>query len=149
MWFEELKYWFIGKGLDHAIEYSLLEYAGIATPQLSSPSTETATTSTSTDDLTRGFAMFTIKTESERATKQALNVEKKDKYRAAEGQVMFVINKCVDDFDREHIRAHTTAKARWESLWGNIASSQLLQSEKICNKSQDSSLATRTASQSI
>ncbi len=65
--------------------------------------------------------MFTIKTESERATQQTLNIESRDKYRAAEGQVMFIINKYVDDFDREHIRAHTTAKARWESLWGKYS----------------------------
>ncbi len=55
--------------------------------------------------------MFTIKTESEQATQQALNIEKRDKYRAAEGQVMFVINKYVDDFDKEYIKAHTIAKA--------------------------------------
>ncbi len=60
--------------------------------------------------------MFTIKTELERATQQALNIEKREKYRAAEGQVMFVINKYVDDFDREYIKAYTIAKARWESL---------------------------------
>ncbi len=60
--------------------------------------------------------MFTIKTEPERATQQTLNIERKDKYRAAKGQVMFVINKCVDDFDREYIRAYIIAKARQESL---------------------------------
>ncbi len=41
IWFEELKYWFIGKGLDYVIEYSLLDYAGIATPQ-SSPSSSSS-----------------------------------------------------------------------------------------------------------
>ncbi len=60
--------------------------------------------------------MFTIKTEAEQSTQQVLNIERRDKYRAAEGQVMFVINKYVDDFNREYIRSHTTAKARWESL---------------------------------
>jgi hypothetical protein len=34
---------------------------------------------------------------------------------------MFVINKCVNDFDREHIRTHITAKAQWESLWGKYS----------------------------
>ncbi len=29
---------------------------------------------------------------------------------------MFVINKYIDDFDKEYIRAYTIAKARWESL---------------------------------
>ncbi len=55
--------------------------------------------------------MFTIKTELERATQQTLNIEKQDKYRAAEGQVMFIINKYVDDFDREYIRAYIITKA--------------------------------------
>ncbi len=65
--------------------------------------------------------MFIIKTELEQATQQTLNIEKRDKYRAAEGQVMFVINKYVDDFNREHIRVYTTAKARWESLQGKYS----------------------------
>ncbi len=65
--------------------------------------------------------MFIIKTELERATQQTLNIERQDKYRAAEGQVIFVINKYVDDFDREHIRAYTIAKARWESLQGKYS----------------------------
>ncbi len=65
--------------------------------------------------------MFIIKTELERATQQTLNIERRDKYRAAEGQVMFVINKYVDDFDKEHIRAHTIAKAQQESLQGKYS----------------------------
>ncbi len=60
--------------------------------------------------------MFTIKTELEQATQQTLNIERRDKYRAAEGQVMFIINKYVDDFNREYIRAYIIAKAWWESL---------------------------------
>ncbi len=60
--------------------------------------------------------MFTIKTELEQATQQTLNIKRRNKYRAAEGQVMFIINKYVDDFDREYIRAYIIAKAQWESL---------------------------------
>ncbi len=60
--------------------------------------------------------MFTIKTELERATQQTLNIKRRDKYRAAKGQVMFIINKYVDDFNREYIRTYIIAKARWESL---------------------------------
>ncbi len=56
--------------------------------------------------------MFIIKTELEQATQQTLNIKKQDNYRATEGQVMFIINKYVDDFDKEHIRAYTIAKAR-------------------------------------
>jgi len=55
--------------------------------------------------------MFIIKTESEQATQQALNIKKRDKYRAAEGYVMFIINKYVDDFDKEYIRVYIIAKA--------------------------------------
>ncbi len=65
--------------------------------------------------------MFTIKTELEQATQQTLNIERRDKYRAAKGQVMFVINKYVDNFDREYIRAYIIAKARWELLWGKYS----------------------------
>ncbi len=60
--------------------------------------------------------MFIIKTELEQATQQTLNIEKRDKYRAAKGQVMFVINKYIDDFDKEYIRVYIIAKARQESL---------------------------------
>ncbi len=65
--------------------------------------------------------MFIIKTELERATQQTLNIKRRDKYRAAEDQVMFIINKYVDDFDREHIRAYITAKAQQESLQGKYS----------------------------
>ena len=65
--------------------------------------------------------MFIIKTELERATQQTLNIKRRDKYRATKGQVMFVINKYVDDFDREYIRAYTITKARWESLQGKYS----------------------------
>ncbi len=34
---------------------------------------------------------------------------------------MFVINKYVDDFDREHIRIYTIAKAQQESLQGKYS----------------------------
>ncbi len=44
--------------------------------------------------------MFIIKTELEQATQQTLNIKRQDKYRATKGQVIFVINKYVDDFDR-------------------------------------------------
>ncbi len=56
--------------------------------------------------------MFTIKTELEQATQQTLNIERRDKYRAAKGQVIFVINKYVDDFNREYIRVYIIAKAQ-------------------------------------
>ncbi len=65
--------------------------------------------------------MFTIKTELKRATQQTLNIKKQDKYRAAEGQVMFVINKYVDDFNRKYIRAYIIAKAQQESLQGKYS----------------------------
>ncbi len=65
--------------------------------------------------------MFIIKTELERATQQILNIERRDKYRAAEGQVIFVINKYVDDFNKEYIRAYIIAKARWESFQGKYS----------------------------
>ncbi len=55
--------------------------------------------------------MFIIKTELEQATQQTLNIKRQDKYRAAESQVMFIINKYVDDFDKEYIRAYIIAKA--------------------------------------
>ncbi len=60
--------------------------------------------------------MFTIKIKVEQSTQQVLNIKRRDKYRAIEGQVMFVINKYVDDFKKEYIRLYITAKARWESL---------------------------------
>ncbi len=65
--------------------------------------------------------MFTIKTKLKQATQQTLNIEKQDKYRAAEGQVMFIINKYVDDFNKEYIRVYIIAKARQESLQGKYS----------------------------
>ncbi len=65
--------------------------------------------------------MFTIKTELEQATQQTLNIERRDKYRAAKGQVMFVINKYVDDFNKKYIRVYIIAKAQQESFQGKYS----------------------------
>jgi hypothetical protein len=118
MWFTQLRYWFIGEGLDHAIEYSLVDYASIIRDTSKSSSSSSSTT---TDDLTKGFAMFTVRDKTREPAQQALNIEKRDKYRAAEAKIMFVLNKCIDDFDQEYIEPHTTAKARWESLWAKYS----------------------------
>ena len=55
--------------------------------------------------------MFIIKTELERATQQTLNIKRRNKYRAAKGQVIFIINKYVDDFNKEYIKVYIIAKA--------------------------------------
>jgi hypothetical protein len=65
--------------------------------------------------------MFTVKPvpkpgSGRQTAQRVLNIEKQDKYRAAEAKIMFVLNKYIDDFDQEYIKPHTTAKARWESL---------------------------------
>ncbi len=54
--------------------------------------------------------MFIIKTELEQATQQALNIKKRDKYYAAEGQVMFILNKYINNFNKKNIRAYIIAK---------------------------------------
>ncbi len=65
--------------------------------------------------------MFIIKTELEQATQQTLNIKRQDKYRATKGQVIFIINKYVDDFNKEHIRIYITAKAQQESFQGKYS----------------------------
>ncbi len=65
--------------------------------------------------------MFIIKTELEQATQQTLNIKRRDKYRATKGQVIFVINKYVNDFNREYIRVYTIAKAQQKSLQGKYS----------------------------
>ncbi len=34
---------------------------------------------------------------------------------------MFIINKYVDDFNKEYIKVYITVKARWESLQGKYS----------------------------
>ncbi len=34
---------------------------------------------------------------------------------------MFIINKYIDDFNKEYIRVYIIAKARWESLQGKYS----------------------------
>ena len=65
--------------------------------------------------------MFIIKTELKQATQQTLNIKRRNKYRATKGQVIFIINKYVDDFNKEYIRVYIIAKARQESLQGKYS----------------------------
>ena len=43
--------------------------------------------------------MFKIKTDREEATPKTLNIEKREKYEAAEGKVIYILNRCINDFD--------------------------------------------------
>jgi gag-polypeptide of LTR copia-type len=120
LWFEQLRYWLKGEGLSFTIEKTLIQYAGIVKP-ISTPSTSSQDSRSeggiSAEELTKGFAMFKIKTDREEPAPETLNIEKREKYEAAEGKVMYVLNRCIDDFDQEHIRPHATAKLRWDTLF--------------------------------
>ena len=95
---------------------TLSEYAkiqGSATPL----STSSADTNKSIDGTnTRGFAMFDIKTEVEGDTGEVLNSEKRQRYRAANAKVLFMLSKCIGTFDQNFVENNTTAKGQWDAL---------------------------------
>lgn len=116
VWFKEFEYWIIGEGLDFVVTNTLSEYAkiqGSATPL----STSSADTNKSIDGTnTRGFAMFDIKTEVEGDTGEVLNSEKRQRYRAANAKVLFMLSKCIGTFDQNFVENNTTAKGQWDAL---------------------------------
>jgi hypothetical protein len=115
MWFEQLKFFFTGKELDFAIDQTLEEYAAIAAPIPTPTSADNKSgISTPTSDISHGFAKLSISSDKLTAV---MNIEKAAKYKAASAKIMFIINKCIDELDREFVRSHDNAKGRWDMLW--------------------------------
>lgn len=115
VWFKQFEYWLIGESIDYVITKTLLEYAGIKTP-VSSSSSSFTTANLQMEDITRGFAQLGVETKPEDMNDGPMNVENHQKYRAANAKVMFMLSKCVGEFDQQFIEAHVNAKDQWDAL---------------------------------
>ena len=60
--------------------------------------------------------MFDIKTEIEGDTGEVLNSEKRQRYRAANTKVLFMLSKCIGTFDQNFVENNTTVKGQWDAL---------------------------------
>jgi Reverse transcriptase (RNA-dependent DNA polymerase) len=110
IWFKEFEHWLIGENIDFAITQSLFEYAGIKTPDSTSPTS----TNTNVEEVTRGFAKLGIDTKAD--DDRLYNADKYQKHRAADAKVQFMLSKCIGEFDRQHINAYSNAKDQWNAL---------------------------------
>ena len=45
-----------------------------------------------------------------------MNFEKVDKFRKDSAGALFILNNCIDSFDRDFIKEHATSKAKWAAL---------------------------------
>ena len=130
-WFTDFEYWMIGEGIDLAITDTLEHYAYSPTPNnvtsagSSSGSIDTEMTDTTPppptksadNNKTKGFAKFDLGIEGQGEPSDViLNPVMRREFRAADAKVQFMLSKCIGEFDKEFVKPHTTAKAKWEAL---------------------------------
>ena len=60
--------------------------------------------------------MFNIKTKIKGDTREVLNSEKRQRYRATNAKVLFMLSKCIGTFDQNFVENNTTAKGQWDAL---------------------------------
>jgi hypothetical protein len=122
-WFEDFKYWMVGENVYFTMTKTLTEYATKPASRPSPPTSADNTTASSADSKkedkqkedNRGFAA--MKDALDKVIPPDLDEAKQEKYESAEAKVLFMIGKCIDQFDREHVKPFHTAKERWDSLY--------------------------------
>jgi hypothetical protein len=118
-WFEDFKYWMIGEKVYFAITKTLREYATKPSfPPFSTDNTTLSADRTKEDEQeedNKGFAA--MKDTLDKIIPPGLDEAKQERYESAEAKILFMIGKCIDQFDREHVKPFHTAKERWDSLY--------------------------------
>ncbi|KAI1007786.1 hypothetical protein K3495_g436 [Podosphaera aphanis] len=95
----------IGESIFFAIEKDVVGYAS------------TVTSENSTEKLpksTLGYAA--MKSELDKIIPPDLDEFKKQKWESANAKILFMLSKCIDQLDREHVEPFDTAKEQWSSL---------------------------------
>ena len=54
-----------------------------------------------------------------------MNLEKVDKFRKDSAGALFILNKCIDSFDRDFIKENATTKAKWTALLAKYKKAKL------------------------
>jgi hypothetical protein len=114
VWFKQFEYWMIGERIDFVANYTLFQYAALDTPALTS-STSTPSTNINVDGITKGFAKLGIETQKDTETRN-LDEKRHQDYRAANGKVLFMLSKCLGEFDQQFVEPYTNAKDQWDAL---------------------------------
>ena len=54
-----------------------------------------------------------------------MNFEKVDKFRKDSAGALFILNKCINNFDRDFIKEHITNKGKWTALLSKYKKAKL------------------------
>ena len=104
--FEDLKLWLISRGVFYTCQYTEKEYCTIkGFGSLAKAFEKVIVTPYSSKASTPGDS-------SKGQAKENVNYEKVDKFRKDSAGALFILNKCINSFDRDFIKEHTTNKAK-------------------------------------
>ena len=99
--FEDLELWLTSRGVFYTCQYTEKEYCTIK----------------GFGNLVGAFEKASTPGDSSKEQeKENVNYEKVDKFRKDSAGALFILNKCIDSFDRDFIKEHTTNKAKWTTL---------------------------------
>ena len=105
-WFEDFKYWIIGEKIVFVITQTLVEYATKPSfPPFSTDNTIPLADRTKEDEQKedkKGFVA--MKDTLDKIIPPGLDEAKQERYESAEAKILFMISKCIDQFDREHVK---------------------------------------------
>ena len=74
-------------------------------------------TKSADNNKTKGFIQFDLGIEGQGEPSDViLNPVMRREFRTVDTKVQFMLSKCIGEFDKEFVKPHTTAKAKWEAL---------------------------------
>jgi len=104
--FEDLELCLTSSGVFYTCQYTKKEYCTIkGFGSLAEAFEKVIVTSYSSKASTPGDS-------SKGQAKENMNYEKMDKFRKDSAGALFILNKCIDSFDKDFIKEHTTNKAK-------------------------------------
>lgn len=118
-WFDDLELFFESKGIEYAVQQTIVEYARIAdapTPFTSASTSKSDNTGDLADTLNKLSLGGDDKKREVDVSRAVLNIEKKKEYLKASAKCKLKINHGLDDIDRDFVRVHSDAKTRWDTL---------------------------------
>ncbi|KAK6585469.1 hypothetical protein PZA11_002196 [Diplocarpon coronariae] len=130
-WFDDLELYFESKGIEMAIQKTLVEYARTA-PILPPPIPNT--TAKDLPDILNKLSLGASVDNNRESQRQILNVEKEKEYRLASAKCKLKINRGLSDEDRDFVRVHDDAKTRWDTLKAKYSRTTALDTQHLLQR---------------
>jgi Reverse transcriptase (RNA-dependent DNA polymerase)/gag-polypeptide of LTR copia-type len=116
-WFKLLELYFGAKSVRFVIQQTMSEYAWIPRGQdYTSTPVSVASGGSAIDELTTGIGKMYTGKGKEKDVAGCWNIEKREKYEAAEAEVLYMISICIDETDEQFIEDFEGAKDKWNGL---------------------------------